>query len=203
MGKKVNSLFDIHATAIKRIDTILKIVIEFVYTQMTQPQTKFFISLIPFWLQHLRKLLEVGLINLRTLFLKKKQISSNTKTFKVLDDRIQLVPFNEFRWKESAFEKNMFNFDERNIMNISCNIINILLVLYTTVMTEVVLSLALSKCSLQRCLMVQQLFQTSTILIGLQFSVKGQIKSLILQNITIIRMGSCKCFLDYYYGFFW
>ena len=32
MGKKVNSLFDIHATAIKRIDTILKIVIEFVYT---------------------------------------------------------------------------------------------------------------------------------------------------------------------------
>ena len=43
----------------------------------------------------------------------------NTKTFSVPNSRIQLVPFNDCRWEESAFEKVMLNFNQGNAINIS------------------------------------------------------------------------------------
>ena len=43
----------------------------------------------------------------------------NTKTFNFPNGKIQLVPFNDFRWKESVFEKVMFNFNQGNTINIS------------------------------------------------------------------------------------
>ena len=46
----------------------------------------------------------------------------NMKTFGVSNDRIQLVPFRDFRWEESVFEKIMIDFGQRNNVNISGNI---------------------------------------------------------------------------------
>ena len=46
----------------------------------------------------------------------------NMKTFGVSNDRIQLVPFRDFRWEESVFEKIMIDFGQRNNINISGNI---------------------------------------------------------------------------------
>ena len=46
----------------------------------------------------------------------------NTQTFSVPNGKIYLASFNDCRWKESVFEKVMFNFNQGNTINISHSI---------------------------------------------------------------------------------
>ena len=115
--KSETFLFNIHNTTAKRINTVLKIVIEFMFAQTAQPYTKS--------CRHQSNSFVVVTIK-KTSWGGSKKFEDiafeNTQTFSVPNGKIQLVAFNDCRWEESVFEKVMFSFSQGNTINISGSI---------------------------------------------------------------------------------
>ena len=83
------------------------------FTQPAQPQTKTYHQSNSFVVVTIKKTSWSGSKKIEDIAFE------NTQTFSVPNSRIQLVPFNDCRWEESAFEKVMFNFNPGNAINIS------------------------------------------------------------------------------------
>ena len=115
-GQKSEKLILDHITTTKKIKAVLKIMIEFMFTQMAQSQTKSCHQSNSFVIVTVKKTSWSGSNKFEDIAFQ------NTKTFSVPNGRIQFVPFNDCIWEESVSEKVTFDFDQRNTISISRSI---------------------------------------------------------------------------------